>query len=60
MFMLLAVLMLIRCLRQTPATDLRQQIRWALLGFSGYAVFRILSIGADLYKPIDRQLRRRS
>ena len=52
MFMLVAVLMLIRCLRQTPATDLRQQIRWALFGFSGYAVFRILSIAADLYKPM--------
>lgn len=52
MFMLLAVLMLIRCLRQTLATDLRQQIRWALFGFSGYAVFRILSIAADIYKPM--------
>ncbi|MDQ3471969.1 MAG: hypothetical protein M3428_06295 [Pseudomonadota bacterium] len=51
MFMLLAVLMLVGCLRQTAATDLRQQIRWALFGFSGYAVFRILSIAADLYKP---------
>jgi len=50
MFMLMAVLMLVRCLRETQATDLRQQIRWALLGFSGYAVFRILSIAADLYK----------
>lgn len=50
MFMLLAVLMLVRCLRQTSATDLRQQIRWALFGFSGYALFRILSLGADLYK----------
>ncbi len=49
-FMLMAVLMLVRCLRQTQATDLRQQIRWALLGFSGYAVFRILSLAADLYK----------
>lgn len=50
MFMLVAVLMLVRCLRQTPATDLRQQIRWALFGFSGYLLCRVLWVVADLFK----------
>src|SRR4029079_3865545 len=30
--------------------DLRHQIRWALLGFSGYALLRAISIGCDLFK----------
>jgi hypothetical protein len=49
-FMIIAVLTLLRCLRQTESTELRQQIRWALLGFSGYAVLRCLSILGDLLK----------
>ncbi len=49
-FMVLAVLMLLHCLRQTESGELRQQIRWALLGFSGYAVLRGLSIIGDLMK----------
>ena len=49
-FMILAVLMLLRCLRQTPSSDQRQQIRWALLGFSGYAFLRGVSILIDLLK----------
>ena len=48
--MILAVLMLLRCLRQTPSSDQRQQIRWALLGFSGYALLRGISIIIDLFK----------
>ena len=49
-FMTLAVLMLLRCLRKTPSSEQRQQIRWALLGFSGYAVLRGVSIVADAFK----------
>jgi hypothetical protein len=49
-FMVLAVLMLLRCLRQTESGELHQQIRWALLGFSGYAVLRCLSIVGDILK----------
>jgi hypothetical protein len=49
-FMVLAVMMLVHCLRQTESGELRQQIRWALLGFSGYAILRGLSIIGDLMK----------
>jgi hypothetical protein len=49
-FMIIAVLLLLRNLRQTPSSDIRQQIRWALLGFSGYALFRGMSIAADFFK----------
>jgi hypothetical protein len=49
-FMIIAVLLLLRCLRLTPSSDLRQQIRWALLGFSGYALLRGVSILSDLLK----------
>ena len=50
LFMGLAVLMLLRCLRNTASSEQRQQIRWALLGFSGYAVLRGVSIVADAFK----------
>ncbi len=49
-FMALAVLMLLRCMRATPSSDLRQQIRFALFGFTGYALFRALSIACDFLK----------
>jgi hypothetical protein len=49
-FMILAVLMLLHCLRQTESGELRQQIRWALRVFSGYAVLRGLSMIGDLMK----------
>ncbi|HET9812574.1 MAG TPA: hypothetical protein VFP57_02810 [Sphingomicrobium sp.] len=49
-FMILAVLTLLRCLRQTPSSDMKQQIRWALLGFTGYAILRGISIGSDVFK----------
>ena len=48
--MILAVLSLLRCLRQTESSEQRQQIRWALLGITGYAVLRTLSIVADNLK----------
>lgn len=49
-FMIIAVLMLLRCMRQTPSTEMRQQIRWALFGFTGYALLRGISILADQLK----------
>jgi hypothetical protein len=49
-FFIIAVLILVRCMRQTPPSDLLQQIRWALFGFAGYAVLRGISIACDLFK----------
>ena len=48
--MIVAVLSLLRSLRQTDSGEQRQQIRWALLGISGYALLRCLSIVADYLK----------
>jgi hypothetical protein len=49
-FMVVAVLILLQCLRRSQSIDMRQQIRWALLGFSGYALLRAVSIACDLFK----------
>ena len=49
-FMIVAVLSLLRCLRLTESSDMRQQIRWALFGISGYAVLRCVSIVSDYLK----------
>ena len=49
-FMIIAVLSLLRCLRLTDSSEQRQQIRWALLGITGYAVLRTFSIVADNLK----------
>lgn len=49
-FMIIAVLSLLRCLRLTESSEQRQQIRWALLGITGYAVLRTISIVADNLK----------
>jgi membrane-associated protease RseP (regulator of RpoE activity) len=49
-FMILAALTLLRHLRRAENSETLQQIRWALLGFSGYAVLRALSILADYFK----------
>jgi hypothetical protein len=49
-FMIIAVLLLLRNLRQTQSSEIQQQIRWALLGFSGYAFFRGISIASDFFK----------
>lgn len=45
-----AVLVQIRSLRKAESADLRQQIRWALFGFTGYAMFRALAYAADIFK----------
>ena len=49
-FMIIAVLTLLRTLRLTESTEQRQQIHWALLGITGYAVLRCASIVADYLK----------
>jgi hypothetical protein len=49
-FMILAVLSLLRWLRVTESAEQRQQIQWALLGISGYALLRCASIAADYLK----------
>jgi hypothetical protein len=48
--MIVAVLCLLRSLRHSDSGEQRQQIRWALLGISGYALLRCLSIVADYLK----------
>jgi hypothetical protein len=49
-FMILAVLSLVRCLRLTDSSEQRQQVRWALLGITGYALLRTISTVADALK----------
>ena len=49
-FMIVAVLSLLRSLRLTESSEQRQQVRWALLGITGYAVLRSLSTVADALK----------
>lgn len=49
-FFIIAVLILLRCMRSTPPGDLLQQIRWALFGFASYAALRGISILGDLLK----------
>jgi hypothetical protein len=49
-FMIIAVLMLLRRMQQTPSAEIRQQIHWALFGFTGYALLRGISIVADQLK----------
>lgn len=48
--MIIAVLSLLRYLRTTDSGEQRQQIRWALLGITGYAVLRCISIVSDYLK----------
>jgi len=49
-FMIIGVLVMIQCLRRTESSEQRQQIRWALLGISAYAVLRCISIACDYLK----------
>ena len=49
-FMIIGVLALIRLLRQTDSSELRQQILWALFGISAYSVLRCISIVCDYLK----------
>ena len=49
-FMIIGVLVMIRCLHRTESSEQRQQIRWALLGISAYALLRCISITCDYLK----------
>src|SRR5260221_2121051 len=49
-FMIVAVLSLLRTLRMTESAEQRQQIHWAVLGITGYAVLRCASIVCDYLK----------
>jgi hypothetical protein len=41
---------MIRCLHRTESGEQRQQIRWALLGISAYALLRCVAIAGDYLK----------
>ena len=49
-FMIIGVLSMLRRLQQTESGEQRQQIRWALLGISAYAVLRCISVVCDYLK----------
>ena len=49
-FMVIGVLAMMRTLKRTESSEQRQQIRWALLGISAYAVLRCISIVCDYSK----------
>jgi hypothetical protein len=50
LFMAVAVATLFARLRDTPPGDARQQIKWALFGFSGYTAFLAAALAADSFK----------
>jgi hypothetical protein len=49
-FMIIGVLAMVRRLNRTDSSEQKQQIRWALLGISAYAVLRCISIVCDYLK----------
>jgi hypothetical protein len=49
-FMIIGVLSLVHCLKKTESSEQRQQIRWALLGISAYALLRCIAQACDLFK----------
>jgi hypothetical protein len=49
-FMVAGVLTLLWRLQNTPASATRQQIKWALFGFSGYALFLATAFVSDMMK----------
>ncbi len=49
-FMIAGVMTLLVRLRRTPPSAARQQIKWALFGFSGYSLFLSLALTADMMK----------
>jgi hypothetical protein len=49
-FMVAGVMTLVVRLRRTPPSAGRQQIKWALLGFSGYALFLSVALACDTMK----------
>lgn len=50
MLLILGVLIQLRRLRTAESTDVQQQIRWALFGFTGYAIFRGIYVAVDVFK----------
>ena len=48
--MAIGVALMMRCLHRTQSSEQRQQIRWALLGISAYALLRCISILCDYLK----------
>ncbi|HZC38248.1 MAG TPA: hypothetical protein VE221_06205 [Sphingomicrobium sp.] len=49
-FMIASVMTLLVRLRRMPPSAARQQIKWALLGFTGYALFLLISQACDITK----------
>jgi hypothetical protein len=49
-FMIAGVMTLLVRLRRTPPSAARQQIKWALFGFSGYSMFLSVSLACDMLK----------
>jgi len=49
-FMIIGVLAMVRCLKLTESSDQRQQIRWALLGISAYALLLLVAMACDYFK----------
>ena len=49
-FMIAGVMTLLVRLRRTPPSAARQQIKWALFGFSGYSLFLSLALTCDMTK----------
>jgi hypothetical protein len=49
-FMVAGVMTLLVRLRRTPPSAARQQIKWALLGFTGYALFLSVALACDTMK----------
>jgi hypothetical protein len=51
-YMGVSVLALVWRLRETPPGDERQQLKWALFGFSGYALFLTAALASDMLKQL--------
>jgi hypothetical protein len=49
-FMIAGVMTLLVRLRRTPPSAARQQIKWALFGFSGYSLFLSIALICDMTK----------
>jgi hypothetical protein len=49
-FMVAGVMTLLVRLRRTPPSAARQQIKWALFGFSGYSLFLSIALTCDMTK----------
>lgn len=49
-FMIAGVMTMLVRLRRTPPSAARQQIKWALFGFSGYSLFLSVALTCDMMK----------